>query len=303
MHRRQRRFSSTLTAAIAFAALALPSSAMALSQPTPAVPAALQQRLTQARTEHTVSSERLAEAEARVTRADAAIARVEAVQPQDVGETVVYVLKASLSPLNDSFRDDAAEVREAAERLDVLYAEREQARSMLADAWAELIRSEDTLDAAASAVSEAKRRAAEEAAAAEAARAVAAEKYGRFPVDGLVEYINSWGLARSGGRSHKGTDIMARRGTPVVAAHDGTIQVRASSLGGLTLYLTADDGIEYYYAHLDAVAVRSGRVTTGQVIGAVGSSGNASASAPHLHFEIHTPSPVNPYPILKRMVR
>jgi murein DD-endopeptidase MepM/ murein hydrolase activator NlpD len=129
------------------------------------------------------------------------------------------------------------------------------------------------------------------------------ERYGRFPVDGACEYINSWGFARSGGRSHKGTDIMARTGTPVVAVQDGTIRLSTSSLGGLTLYLTAENGTEYYYAHLDTATVRSGRVTTGQVIGTVGSTGNASASAPHLHFEIHTPNPVNPYPILKRMVR
>lgn len=303
MYCRKRRFSSTFTAAILFAALAIPSSAMAALQPTPAAPAALRQRLNSAQNELTVVSDRLAEAEARVIRADAAIARVEALQPQDVGETVVFVLKVSLSPLNGAFRDDTADVRDAAERLDVLRAEREQARTMLADARAELARAEGALDSAAAAVAEAERLAAEKAAAAEAARAAAARQYGCFPVDGACEYVNSWGFARSGGRSHKGTDIMARRGAPVVAVHDGTIQVRTSSLGGLTLYITADDGTEYYYAHLDTAIVRSGRVTIGQLIGTVGSTGNASASAPHLHFEIHTPNPVNPYPVLTHMVR
>ncbi len=303
MYCRKRRFSSTLTAAILFAALAIPSSAMAASQPTPAAPAALRQRLTSAQAELTVVSDRLDEAEARVSRADAAIARVEALRPQDVRETVVYVLKVSLSPLNDAFRDDTADVRGAAERLDVLYAEREQARTMLADARTELAHADGALDSAAAAVAEAERLAAEKGAQAEATRAAAAKQYGRFPVDGACEYINSWGFARSGGRSHKGTDIMARRGTPVVAVHDGAIDVRTSSLGGLALYLTAGDGTEYYYAHLDTTSVRSGRVTTGQVIGTVGSTGNASASAPHLHFEIHMPNPVNPYPVLARMVR
>ncbi|HZL04088.1 MAG TPA: M23 family metallopeptidase [Coriobacteriia bacterium] len=302
MHCRKRRFSSTLTAAILFAALAFPSSAMAASQPTPAA-AVLQQRLTSARTELAASSERLAEAEVRVARADAAISRVEALQPQDVGETVMYVLKVSLSPFNDSFRDDTADARDAAGRLDVLYAERDQARTMLADARVRLAQTEKTLDAAAAAVVEAERLAAEQAAAAEAARAAAAERYGRFPVDGPVDYVNSWGFARSVGRSHKGTDIMARRGTRVVAVHDGTVEVRRGGLGGLTIWLTADGGTKYYYAHLDTEVVRSGHVTTGQVIGTVGSTGNASASAPHLHFEVHSPSAVNPFPILERMVR
>ena len=303
MYCRNRRFSSTLTAAILFAALAIPSSATAAPQPTPAAPAALRQRLTSAQTELTVVVDRLGEAEARVARAVAAIARVEALQPQDVREAVVYVLKISLSPLNGAFRDDTTDARDAAVRLDVLRAEREQAGTMLVDARTDLARAEGAVGSAAAAVAEAERLAAEKAAQAEAARAAAAEQYGRFPVDGPCEYINSWGFARSGGRSHKGTDIMARRGTPVVAVHGGTVQVRTSSLGGLTLYLTADDGTEYYYAHLDTAIVRSGRVTGGQVIGTVGSTGNASASAPHLHFEIHTPNPVNPYPILTSMVR
>jgi len=303
MYCSKRRVTSTLTAAVLLAALALPTSAMAASQPTPAAPAALRQRLTAAQTELAVVSDRLAEAEERVKRADAAIERVEALQPQDVTEALAFVLKVSLSPLNDAFRDAADDVRDAAERLDILRAEREQAHTTRLAAQTAFTSAKVAFESATAAVAEAERLAAERLAAGQAARAAAAERYGRFPVDGPVEYINSWGFARSGGRSHKGTDIMARRGTPVVAVHDGTIQVRTSNLGGLTLYLTADDGTEYYYAHLDTAIVRSGRVTTGQVIGTVGSTGNAFASAPHLHFEIHRPNPVNPYPVLTRMVR
>jgi murein DD-endopeptidase MepM/ murein hydrolase activator NlpD len=159
------------------------------------------------------------------------------------------------------------------------------------------------LEIAERALRAAERVAAAQALAEETAQALDAEQYGRFPVDGDVQYTNSWGSARSGGRSHKGTDIMAARGTPVIAVHGGSIEVRTSDLGGLTVWLTADDGVKYYYAHLGTAAVRAGRVERGQMIGTVGSTGNASASAPHLHFEVHAPSAVNPYPLLEQMVR
>ncbi len=142
-----------------------------------------------------------------------------------------------------------------------------------------------------------------QAQAAEAARVRAAQiaAYGLFPVAGPNEYIDSWGFARSGGRRHKGTDIMAATGAPVVAVKDGTVTSGNSRLGGITLWLATDDGTRYYYAHLDSIAVGDGRVAAGTIIGTVGSTGNASASAPHLHFEIHRPSAVNPYDELRGM--
>lgn len=144
-----------------------------------------------------------------------------------------------------------------------------------------------------------------DAQAAEAARvrAEAIAAYGLFPVAGPNEYIDSWGFPRSGGRRHKGTDIMAAAGTPVVAVRDGVVTSGSSGLGGITLWLETDDGTRYYYAHLQSIEVGSGRVSTGQVIGYVGSTGNASASAPHLHFEIHRPEAVNPYAELQLMAR
>ena len=128
-----------------------------------------------------------------------------------------------------------------------------------------------------------------------------------FPVSGPNSYVDSWGAGRSGGRRHKGTDIMATTGTPVVACVSGTIQRTSPydrGLGGITIYLDGDDGNTYYYAHLNGISsgIGSGaRVEAGQVIGSVGSSGNASASAPHLHFEIHRSggSAINPYATLR----
>ena len=116
-------------------------------------------------------------------------------------------------------------------------------------------------------------------------------------------FINDWGFPRSGGRRHQGTDMFAPRGSPVVAVGNGTVSVKSNSLGGVVLYLRTASAM-YYYAHLDGYAAGIGggtAVTTGQVVGYVGNTGNAIGASPHLHFQIHPGGggPVNPYPTLR----
>jgi murein DD-endopeptidase MepM/ murein hydrolase activator NlpD len=118
-------------------------------------------------------------------------------------------------------------------------------------------------------------------------------------------YTDTWGAARSGGRRHQGTDILAPYGTTVFAIANGVIS-RAETgrgLGGTVVYLQGDDGTEYFYAHLASFSVREGqRVRAGQPIARNGATGNAADGPPHVHFEVHPGrgAPVNPYPYVRR---
>ena len=99
--------------------------------------------------------------------------------------------------------------------------------------------------------------------------------------------------------------MLAARGTPVVAIEAGSVKsMRSSSLGGLVVWLTGSSGDTFYYAHLDthAPGLSTGQsVTKGQILGTVGTTGNAPEHIPHLHFEHHPGggSAVNPYPLVK----
>jgi peptidoglycan LD-endopeptidase LytH len=123
------------------------------------------------------------------------------------------------------------------------------------------------------------------------------------PVSKPFSFVDSWGAARSGGRAHKGTDIMNPMRNRVHAIVDGVVsRLSTSSLGGISLYLRGDDGNEYYYAHLDSYASRAGqRVKAGELIAYNGQTGNARYTAPHVHFEVHPGGggAVNPYPYVK----
>ena len=121
------------------------------------------------------------------------------------------------------------------------------------------------------------------------------------PVQGPHAFSDDYGAPRGGGFSHQGNDILAARGTPVVASVDGVVRHREGAVSGLAYYLDGDDGNEYFGAHLDSFGA-SGRVTQGTVVGRVGNTGDAASTAPHLHFEIHPGGSgyENPYPTLTK---
>lgn len=139
-----------------------------------------------------------------------------------------------------------------------------------------------------------------------------------FPVAGMdsTRLDDSFDDPRDGGaRRHNAIDIMAPRGSAVLAVQDGRIlRLSASTKGGTTIYATdLEEQFVYYYAHLDRyhTNIYAGRpLMRGDTIGYVGTTGNAPKSLPHLHFQVmRMPSdrkywlgePVNPYPLLRRV--
>jgi murein DD-endopeptidase MepM/ murein hydrolase activator NlpD len=130
-----------------------------------------------------------------------------------------------------------------------------------------------------------------------------------FPVDGTYDFgtaVNGFG----GGRNHKGQDILAKCGTPVLAAQAGRVSwVRSEGAAGNYAVISAADGASHVYMHLlkPATIAEGARVTAGQQIGQVGQTGRASAC--HLHFELWTApgwyrggEPVDPLPTLESWV-
>jgi murein DD-endopeptidase MepM/ murein hydrolase activator NlpD len=104
------------------------------------------------------------------------------------------------------------------------------------------------------------------------------------PVDGEMEFRDSWGEPRSGGRKHDGVDIVARSRTPLLAPEAGTVTFRWDSIGGRSFDLVTADGDYYFGTHLRSYGTE-GEVEAGEVIGYVGRTGNAAGY--HLHFEYH----------------
>jgi murein DD-endopeptidase MepM/ murein hydrolase activator NlpD len=136
-----------------------------------------------------------------------------------------------------------------------------------------------------------------------------------LPVKGAArsDLRDSFNDARDGERAHEAIDILAPRNTPVLAVEDGkVVKLFLSKAGGITIYqFDPSSQFVYYYAHLERYAdglAESAKVLRGQVIGYVGTSGNAPKNTPHLHFAIFQldekkqwwkGTPLDPYPILK----
>ena len=112
------------------------------------------------------------------------------------------------------------------------------------------------------------------------------------PVDGISpDRISDTFTARRGQRIHSALDIMAPRGTRVLSVDAGKVwKIRSNNLGGLTVYaIDASERFVYYYAHLDRYAeglAEGQTVQPGDMIGYVGTTGNAPPNAPHLHFQL-----------------
>lgn len=115
---------------------------------------------------------------------------------------------------------------------------------------------------------------------------------------------DTWGGARSAGRSHEGIDIFAARGTPIHATTEGIVsKVGENNLGGRTVTVIGAGGAGHYYAHLESYADISPNdwVDAGDIIGYVGDSGNAKGTPTHVHYGIYINGrAVNPYPLLAK---
>jgi murein DD-endopeptidase MepM/ murein hydrolase activator NlpD len=136
-----------------------------------------------------------------------------------------------------------------------------------------------------------------------------------IPVQGIArdQLVRSFDDERSGRRTHQAIDILAPRNTPILAVEDGTIaRLFNSRAGGITIYqFDPTEQFCYYYAHLERYADglrEGGTVRKGQVIGYVGTSGNAPKDTPHLHFAVFRltaekrwweGTPIDPYDVLR----
>jgi murein DD-endopeptidase MepM/ murein hydrolase activator NlpD len=116
-----------------------------------------------------------------------------------------------------------------------------------------------------------------------------------FPVGAPSNFTREFGAA------HRGTDIFSVENAPIVAIERGSIRSASDPLGGLVLYLRADSSWRYYYAHLSRyVGAFPRRVEVGELVGYMGSTGNAAGGPQHLHFEMTDPQGtfVDPYDYL-----
>ena len=140
-----------------------------------------------------------------------------------------------------------------------------------------------------------------------------------FPLEtSMVEFSDTWGAGRSGGRRHAGTDIMSPKGSWIVAVDDGIVErLEWNRLSGWNIMIRHAGAWTSHYLHLnnDTTGTDDGEggpeaafaeglevgnfVKAGEVIGFVGDSGNAEHTGSHTHFELHVDGrKVNPYPYL-----
>ena len=117
---------------------------------------------------------------------------------------------------------------------------------------------------------------------------------------------DTFGAPRPGDRKHQGVDVFAPRGTPVVSTTRGIVaRIGENRLGGTVVWVLGPGGDRHYYAHLNSVAdIRTGqRIAPGDVLGTVGTTGNARGTPPHLHYGVYRRAngAINPFPLLTDM--
>ena len=117
---------------------------------------------------------------------------------------------------------------------------------------------------------------------------------------------DTFGAPRPGDRKHQGIDIFAPRGTPVLSTTRGIVaRIGKNSLGGTVVWVLGPGGDRHYYAHLNSVAdIRTGqRIAPGDVLGTIGTTGNARSTPPHLHYGVYRRAngAINPFPLLTDM--
>jgi murein DD-endopeptidase MepM/ murein hydrolase activator NlpD len=211
-----------------------------------------------------------------------------------------------------------AEAEAIADRMDELLviaqAEYDAAQGVVQEADSEVTEAETVVLTAEQQLAEQRRLEAEEQARIDALRrALATPELGVpmdvtpgfiCPVGGVSSFTDTWGAPRSGGRTHKGVDMMGPRGLPLIAVTDGVVERRYGALGGNIVWLYGDHGVSYFYAHLDTfsdAAADGAWVSKGTVIGYMGDTGNPAPGAYHLHFGIYPGGSVavNPYPTVR----
>jgi len=133
--------------------------------------------------------------------------------------------------------------------------------------------------------------------------------FGRFPVAGVANFIHDWYFPRwgPGFRFHMGTDVFAAYGTPLRSPIDGIVRAGNGGLGGLYAKVFQPDGSYFYLAHMSALpeGFQNGMaVKTGDIVGYIGTSGNAQGTSPHVHLGIYDAAgrATDPKPILDQML-